>query len=459
MEFVKNGGYERDELWCDEGRKFLEITGAKHPPFWVQDGNIYKLRALTKVIDMPLSWPVEVNNLEAMAFCRYKSKQESKKYTLPSEAEYEAICEHFGVKDIQSELRANHNFAMASSVPVDTNEFTSDDGRSLYDVVGNVWQHSRTPIRPFDGFEVHKAYDDFTTPTFDEKHALILGSSWASTGNLIMKKSRYAFRRHFYQHAGFRYVESKNEDGEEKNIYESDELVSQYCEFQYGDEYFGVKHFSIACVESVLAHVSKAKKALDIGCATGRASFELAKYFEKVEGVDFSARFIGVGTKLKKEGFVAWRSKTEGELSDEKKITLGELGYKGLEEKVSFWQGDACNLKLNFTGYDLVLAKNLIDRLYDPKLFLQEIKKRINSGGILVITSPYTWQEESTKKKFWLGGYEDENANPKNTIDGLTDILKDEFKLLELKDIEFVIKETARKYQHSIAQVSIWKKN
>ena len=58
-----------------------------------------------------------------------------------------------------------------------------------------------------------------------------------------MKHSRYAFRKHFPQNAGFRYVISNNQNDNKLDIYESDELVSQYCEFQYGDEYFGVKNF------------------------------------------------------------------------------------------------------------------------------------------------------------------------------------------------------------------------
>ena len=324
--------------------------------------------------------------------------------------------------------------------------------------MGNVWQHSRTPIRPFEGFEVHKAYDDFTTPTYDEKHALILGSSWASSGNLIMKKSRYAFRRHFYQHAGFRYVETQADDSKKENIYESDDLVSQYCEFQYGDENFGIKNFATSCVENVIKYMTKSKKALDIGCATGRASFELTKYFDEVEGIDFSARFVGVGTKLKKEGYIAWKSKTEGDLYEYKKVTLEDLGYKGFEEKVTFWQGDACNIKPNFTGYDLVLAKNLIDRLYNPRLFLESIKQRINQGGILMLTSPYTWQEESTTKDLWLGGFKDSSGKECYTLDGIKEILDDEFELLEVKDIEFVIKETNRKFQHTVAEASIWRK-
>ena len=53
----------------------------------------------------------------------------------------------------------------------------------FYDVIGNVWQWTETPITGFKGFEVHPYYDDFSTPTFDAKHNLIKGGSWISTGN------------------------------------------------------------------------------------------------------------------------------------------------------------------------------------------------------------------------------------------------------------------------------------
>jgi len=456
MEFVQDGGYENEEFWDDEGRKFLAISGAKHPTFWVKEDSGYRYRTLSRLIDLPLDWPVDVNALEAEAFCRYKSKKDGVVYSLPSEAEYCIVYENAGLKDVPElhQSRANLNFYhYFSSCPI--NEFGHN---GIYDVVGNVWQWSRTPIFGFDGFRVHEAYDDFSTPTFDNKHALILGSSWASSGNLIMKHSRYAFRKHFFQNAGFRYVISSLGDKKETDIYESDELYTRYCEFQYGDEYFGVKNFAVECVKIASKFAKNPNKALDLGCATGRASFELARTFDVVEGVDFSARFIGVGVKLKNDGYVAYASKTEGDLAERKKVTIEDLGYENLREKVSFWQGDACNLKPNYNSYDLVMATNLIDRLYNPKLFLEDIKNRINSAGILMLTSPYTWQESSTKKEFWLGGYKDESGKEVKTLDTLKEILNDEFELLHLQDLEFVIKETARKFQHSVAEVSVWRK-
>ncbi|WP_457744326.1 5-histidylcysteine sulfoxide synthase [Sulfurimonas sp.] len=455
LEFVNANGYKTREYWDEEGLRFLDESGAAFPHFWIKSGDTFQYRALSKIIALPLNWPVEVNALEAEAFCRYKNKQENLEYKLPSEAEYRALYNHSNLEDVPElhESRANINFYhYASSCPV--NEFSFN---GIYDVIGNVWQWSRTPIRGFKGFEVHEAYDDFSTPTFDEKHSLILGSSWASTGNLIMKHSRYAFRKHFFQNAGFRYVISSNEN-ESEDIYESDALVSQYCEFQYGETHFGVENFAVACANIASKYAINTKKALDLGCATGRATYELAKTFDKVEGIDFSVRFVQVGAKLKEDAYVAFSSREEGELVKNKKVSLQDLGYEELKDKVSFWQGDACNLKENFTFYDLIMATNLIDRLYNPRLFLDSVDERLNKDGILILTSPYTWQESSTKKEFWLGGYKDKEGKDIKTIDTLKNILNDKFELVHLQDLGFVIKETARKYQHTISEVSVWKK-
>lgn len=457
MEFVENGGYENEEFWNEEGRKFLNITKAKHPVFWIKEDEKFRYRALDKIIDMPYNWPVDVNFLEAQAYCHYISNRDGVIYTLPSEAQWYRLYEYASLQDFPEfdDKNANINLSHCmSACAVDRFAF-----KELYDVVGNVWQWTTTPIDGFDGFKVHSVYDDFSTPTFDTKHNVLKGGSFISTGNEIMKHSRYAFRRHFYQHAGFRYVITPNSvENYQKDIYESDTLVSQYCEFEYGAEYFGVKNFALTCIEKAIHFAKNSKKALDIGCTTGRASFELAKYFDMVEGVDFSARFISVCTRLKEDGFIAYHTKEEGDLDLAQRVSLQELGYETFKEKVTFWQGDPCNLKPNLCDYDFVLAKNLIDRLYNPPLFLHEITKRLNPQGILVLTSPYIWQESSTKKEFWLGGYKDTNGNEVYSLEKLKELLTRDFELLHVEDIPFVIKESARKFQYTISQMSVWKK-
>ncbi len=214
MDFVMANGYGISRWWDDEGVKYLRIRNATCPPFWIPhvDGS-YTYRALCEEIPMPYNWPVEVNALEAEAFCRWKSAQEGREYRLPAEEEWEVMAQAGGiVEDIFDDSKANLNFAhYASSVPVDT--FAHGE---LYDVVGNVWQWTQTQMAPFAGFKTHPWYDDFTEPTFDGKHNIIKGGSWASTGNEIVRTSRYAFRRHFIQHAGFRYVVGEGENEAKK---------------------------------------------------------------------------------------------------------------------------------------------------------------------------------------------------------------------------------------------------
>lgn len=449
LEFIEDGGYKKDEFFSKSGKKWLNFTKAKHPRFWIKKENQYYLREINKTTPLPLDFPVDVNFYEAEAFCNYKSKKLGTLVRLPTEDEYYRLHEVTNAKN----KKANIGLKSFSQCPVNTFEF-----ENFYDVVGNVWQWSITPMYPYDGFETHPSYDDFTTPTFDDKHALIKGGSFISLGNETLKSARYAFRKHFFQHVGFRYVSSKHKPRTKlnKNIYESDELISQYCEFHYGGEYLGVENFPKNSINTLKPYLESTKTALDLGCSVGRSTFELAKIFDDVLGIDFSANFINIGVKLKSYDTLSYKVRKEGEIFEQNSISLEKLGLEEIKEKVNFMQGDACNLKEIYSGYDLIFCSNLIDRLYYPQKFLDDIPKRVNKNGLLVILSPYTWLEEYTPKENWLGGYI-ENGKKIKTLDTLKKNLQN-FKLLDTIDIPFVIKETNRKYQHTISEMSIWKK-
>ncbi|MCP3128892.1 5-histidylcysteine sulfoxide synthase [Shewanella sp. KJ2020] len=458
LAFVMAGGYQTAHFWSEEGQAWLAYTQATMPRFWRQREGKWWQRNLTTEMPLPLNWPVEVNQLEAKAFCNWKSEQNQSNIRLLTEAEWYILRQNIPV-DAPDWQEAPGNIALAyyaSSCP--TNRF---EHNGFFDIIGNVWQWTETAIDGFNGFAVHPLYDDFSTPTFDGKHNLIKGGSWISTGNEAIASSRYAFRRHFYQHAGFRYVESLQNPAQmaEVNVYETDELISQYLEFHYGAEYFGVANFCVNGVQQALSEIqlTHTAKALDIGCSVGRASFELAKVFDHVDGIDFSARFIQQAYALTEQGEKRYTIRTEGDLQEFKSASLAKLGYQNEAKKVNFMQGDACNLKPIYTGYDLVYASNLIDRLQDPKHFLGSIGQRINQGGYLVIASPYTWLEDYTPKEKWLGGIKIKGENF-TTLDGLTETLIGQFELVAVKEIPFVIRETKRKFQHSISEMTIWRK-
>jgi len=459
LDFMQAGGYTTRRYWTDEGWGWIRYRHATHPVFWVSEGDSYRYRTMLEVIDMPWDWPVDVAYLEAKAFCNWKSEQTGTHIRMPTEAEWHALRNTVDTDQPYWD-RAPGNINLeyyASSCPVNRHEFPG----GFYDLIGNVWQWTETPVDAYEGFEVHPAYDDFSTPTFDGKHNIFKGGCWASTGNYAIKDARYAFRRHFYQHSGFRYIQAEPIPESKMNVYEKDDMVAQYIEFHYGDSYFGVPNFPVACIAEASSHWQgrKMQRALDIGCATGRSSFELARQYEHVDALDFSARLIQAPTALQASGIQRFALQDEGDLVTYKEVTIEELGYQDIKDKVSFMQGDACNLPEKFADYDMVFAGNLIDRLYDPALFLNLIKGRIRQGGLLVITSPYTWLEEFTDKDKRLGGFKADTGESYTTLDGLRETLAPEFQQLGTEtDVPFVIRETRRKYQHSVAQLTVWEK-
>jgi len=456
--FVESGGYGQQAWWTEEGWNWKTYRGQAHPLFWIQEGGSYRFRTMLETIDMPWDWPVEVNYLEAKAFCNWMSAQTAKPVRLPTEEEWHRMRDISGIPDQPYWSKAPGNINLehyASSCPVTEFPFGN-----LYDVIGNVWQWTETPIYGFSGFEVHPYYDDFSTPTFDEKHNLIKGGSWISTGNEATRDSRYAFRRHFFQHAGFRYVETGSSVPRYGNVYETDALVSQYSEFHYGLEYFGVENFPSRCARAALEHMRGRRRehALDIGCAVGRASFELARGFARVTGLDNSARFIRIAVDLKEKGYIRYVLPEEGEIVSYHEQRLDQFGLESIKNKVEFYQADACNLKPLYTGYDLVLACNLIDRLYDPARFLTTLNERILKGGLLILVSPYTWLEEFTRRDKWIGGFRKDGENL-TTLQALGELLSPNFiSAAAPQDIPFVIRETSRKFQHSVAQMTVWEK-
>ncbi|MBL1457371.1 MAG: 5-histidylcysteine sulfoxide synthase [Methylophaga sp.] len=457
LAFVEAGGYQKSHYWQQEGLQWLEFTQAEYPPFWLKTEQGWQLRLMAEVVPMRWDWPAEVNYHEAKAFCAWKAEQSGETVRLPTEDEWYRLVDVADIEELdENSAPANiHLDHFASSCPV--NHFAQGD---FYDVRGNVWQWTETPIYPFDGSQVHRLYDDFTTPTYDGKHNLIKGGSWISCGNESRLSSRYAFRRHFFQHAGFRYVVSDAPVVNLDSNYETDKMLSEYAEFHYGESYFDVPNFQKAIAQIAIEKMGDkpAKHALDLGCAVGRASFELARHFDQVTGIDFSARLINLGVQLKRDGVIRYAVADEGDLLLYREQRLENFGLEDTAHKVDFMQGDACNLKSVYNNYDLILAANLLDRLYDPILFLKQIHERINVGGLLVLASPYTWLEEHTDKANWLGGFK-KDGESFSTLDGIKSVLENHFQLVDGPFSQpFVIRETRRKFQHTLSEVTVWER-
>jgi putative 4-mercaptohistidine N1-methyltranferase len=249
------------------------------------------------------------------------------------------------------------------------------------------------------------------------------------------------------------------------NPYETDKLLHEYLLFHYGtaDEVLpwpdgprAALDYPARCVTECLDTVtlSPNARALDIGCAVGRATFELARFCAEVIGVDYSQRFIEAARSLAADGVIGYLRAEEGMLTTATEAVVSEHIDRS---RVRFEHGDAQALPSELGVFDVVLAANLIDRLEKPRQFLSQLPRLLKSGGQLIITSPYTWLLDYTPLDEWIGGCA-VNGRERGTLDGLKEALAGEFMLVTTKDLPFLIREHARKFQWSVAQASIWKR-
>ena len=458
LEFVEEGGYTNQKYWTEEGWNWRNFKQADMPLFWRKDEKGYNLRLVAEEIPMPWSWPVEVNYLEAKAFCNWKSFKKGKNYRLPTEAEWYRLHKVAKLSEVTEWEQAPGNINLehfASPCPVNMFE----QGQ-FFDVIGNVWQWTETPITGFPGFKVHPMYDDFSTPTFDGKHNLIKGGSWISTGNEATIHSRYAFRRHFYQHAGFRYIESDAPLKIQQADYETDEEVALSCEDNWGDVYTDEHNLSkqLSVIVNDLLKDSPDSRILDLNSDTGRLAFELARNFKDVTALDFTARMIRIPIQLQEQGYVRYTMKDEGELVFYRDIVLNDFELTKIKDNVMFMQADAMNLKDNYSGYDLIIVPAMLEELSDPKEFLSKIHDRINDNGFLIIASDYEWDAKKTPRDKWPGGFK-QDGEPVTSLDGITNVLESNFELhAKPHDIIQMKKKSSRLTEKRILQVTVWKK-
>jgi putative 4-mercaptohistidine N1-methyltranferase len=247
------------------------------------------------------------------------------------------------------------------------------------------------------------------------------------------------------------------------NFYETDRAVAEYLLFHYGTSAqillpslvsAAVLDFPVRCVTECVdkSRLPAKSRALDLGCAVGRATFELARHCEEVLGVDWSERFVTVSGHLKKNGSFLFGCIEEGELTHPCQAVVASEIDRG---RVNFEKGDATGLRADIGKFNVVLMANLLDRLNNPRRCLERLPKLLESGGQLIITSPYTWMTQYTPREDWLGGFERDGTRVR-TLDTLKQLLSKDFEFSGVKDLPFLIREHARKYQLSVAEASIW---
>nr|QTC10020.1 conA [Conus imperialis] len=451
LQFVQDGGYQRQDLWTKEAWQWVQYRQARHPTFWVceegckggcgadlaayspcaprENNNAmqngfghtngfldnqpvpYRYRAMFDMIEMPWDWPVDVNYHEAKAFCCWKGPQ----FRLPAEAEHHLmrgpqLPVAMGTKsDIiyQEKSEANVNLRYGSSTPV--NMFAPTE-TGFSDVFGNVWEWTEDHFNGLDSFDTHFLYDDFSSPCFDGKHNVILGGSWVSTGSEASRFARYAFRRHFFQHLGFRVARSMPQGNnkmpmrlvntevfmlgsgllDNTPMFDTDAISlvpSTNLQYRYDaatpprgilELEFGFRDSLPAATATFATNVMRGcnipmTSAMYVGSATGRGPFELSKYFDQVLGVEVCSRLIDAALRLQTGNALAFGEGLEATMNADMK-----------PERVVFKQLTWLPNEVN--SHNLVIMSHL-ERVQNPKAWLVRLKEVISHNGLAVVVS------------------------------------------------------------------------
>lgn len=245
------------------------------------------------------------------------------------------------------------------------------------------------------------------------------------------------------------------------DIYETERLLDEYLLFHYGaadellpaavelpPELTAALAASLDFAVRTVGHFSPGAggRALDLGCAVGRSSFELSVTCDEVIGIDFSHAFVRAARELQDGQALTYRQHEEARLHRERTAVVPAHARP---ERVHFEQGDAMNLRGDLGVFDRVHAANLLCRLPEPLRLLDRLPALVRPGGELVLATPCTWLEEFTPPENWPPG---------ETFGWLRERLEQGFSLVHTTHEPFLIRETARKFQWSLSQLSLWQR-
>lgn len=406
----------------------------------------------------------------------------------------------------------NINLSCSSMSPVNA---LPPNQLGFHDVFGNAWEWSEDYFSALPGFEVHPYYEDFSIPCFDGEHHIIQGGSFMSTGNEASVHSRFHFRPHFYQHASFRLVEvldpssdralptsdtdapgpfvgtypfrrslkslqfslderSNNEKSDRLNkmirknfsILQENDFFTEDTTLDCFTNFSKFRDVLLTTTEEYGVNVENAH-VLEVGCGVGGLSFELARSFGgKFVGIDHNMEQVEIARNLFSGKTINMDIKGEGELQQSFEVLLPEkTGFFDISDpsRVDFRAADPTCLPAELKGFDLVVLNDVVDKISSPNALLGRlggVRGLVHPGkGVLMVISSFQWDESTTPKSLWLGGYVDQVKGDRvSSAEALKMRLIDDFDHLTSTRVPLVWLESESDLRGKIYQLHLFKR-
>jgi len=195
--FVREGGYERRELWTTESWAWRQAVQADLPVYWrrTAEGDLERRHfdRWTPLDDRRAM--IHVSWYEAEAWCRWAGRR------LPTEIEWEAAAaldragapqrtQPWGEEPPGPE-RCNLDWYHMG--PVDVAAYPEGESAAgCRQLIGNVWEWTATTFRPYPAFE-SDMYVDYSQTSFHTRKVL-RGGCWATRSRTIRSTWRNYFQ-------------------------------------------------------------------------------------------------------------------------------------------------------------------------------------------------------------------------------------------------------------------------
>ncbi len=138
---------------------------------------------------------------------------------------------------------------------------------------------------------------------------------------------------------------------------------------------------------------------LDIGCAVGRTTLELAATSAApVLGVELNWQLLKIARKVIDKGVVTYPLRRIGNRFERRSKNASFAGA----ERADFWIADALALPFRAGTFGQAFAMNVLDCVTDPAGLVREMSRALCDGGCLALATPFDWASHATNPAGWL---------------------------------------------------------
>ena len=236
-----------------------------------------------------------------------------------------------------------------------------------------------------------------------EEHRLQETIAEASRGDIIEGMLTCRRCHAFYPiKQGIAFLDPNQSEGSPKqNRYETLPVLSSYLWSHYGD-LLGDEFATDAYVRWAEFMNQNSGLCIDTGSAVGRFSFEMAKKFDFVVGLDNSLNFIRSSRGLMMQRGAELALAEEGVLTRRERLIFPEDWQT---DNLEFIMGDAQALPFRSQGFSGVTSLNVVDKVPKPMTHLSEINRVARrKEAQLLFSDPFSWSTDVAPEEHWLGG-------------------------------------------------------